>query len=141
MAKNENQLKLISGIIIFLYLLLASGIYYFAESYIKEKSAKLYRHSYERLHAYFKSDRKYVDIAYSNYRVSYKRIPIPKPKKLIAWEAKHSANYLAKGKGSLDFDAMEESSKELNAIEQKKWQQEYGDVGLLYELDVVPEEN
>ena len=141
MATNKNQLKLILGLIIVLYLLFASGVYFFTESYINEKSAKMYSHSYERLNSYFKFDRKYVDIAYSNYRVSYKQIPLPKPREITAWEAQHSANYLAKGKGGLDIDAMEESSKELNAIEQKKWQQEYGDVGLLYVLDAVPEEN
>lgn len=138
---SKNQLNITYGVIALLYLLLMYGAYQYAEYYSIKKSSQMRDKASEQLDSYFKFGKKYVDVAFNNYKVSYKQIPKPKPRYITEWEAKGSANYLAKANGNFDLEAMGESAKELNLLEIKKWEEEYGDVRSLYEIDIIPYED
>lgn len=82
---SKNRLRITYGVIVLLYFPLMFGAYQYAEYHIKETSSQMRHKTLEQLNSYFMYGKKYVDVAYNNYKESYKQIPIPRPRHITEW--------------------------------------------------------
>ena len=95
-----------------LYALMLLGIYWGVDKYIEKKDERLEKEVFSKISEVFKRDC-YIDINYSNYKVSYKEVPIPlKPV-------------------GLPFS----NAIEYNSNREEEWEEKYGDMHTLYELE------
>ena len=114
-------------------------VYYAINAYIDDKVTRLRDEALSALNSFFVEKPMYVDLLYGPYPCSYKQVEIPQPEEPSFTEIAN-IQYVMKNNENKNM-SYEEVENTIKMNLKKQWEETYGDITRMYDLDVYPAES